>query len=213
MSGSPELSLPQKTARNASPHIGTKGGPEKLNLDEIKLMFHYDPLTGVFSNRNKVLSSGKCRPVGSRSQSGYTVISIKGVKVFAHKLAWLYHYGELPNTEIDHINRKKWDNRIVNLRLATRSINSRNTSVQCNSATGVIGLYVTTKLVKGVKIPAIGAQIKIDNKKFYLGTFTDFLEAAAHRFAAEQCVGWVNEADPPSSAQEVLVKYLASLQP
>lgn len=53
----------------------------------------------------------------------------------AHRVAWFLHYGRFPNGELDHIDGDKANNRIENLRVATRSQNTayrgktkRNTS-------------------------------------------------------------------------------------
>jgi hypothetical protein len=45
---------------------------------------------------------------------------------YAHRLAWLWWFGEWPEGGLDHINRIRNDNRIDNLREATRSENQRN---------------------------------------------------------------------------------------
>ena len=43
--------------------------------------------------------------------------------------------------EIDHINRKKNDNRKQNLRLVTRQQNCVNKSIQSNNTSGIVGVY------------------------------------------------------------------------
>lgn len=44
----------------------------------------------------------------------------------AHRVAWAIHYGVWPQLQIDHINRIRSDNRIVNLREVTNSQNQLN---------------------------------------------------------------------------------------
>ena len=44
-----------------------------------------------------------------------------------HHYVWFLEYGYVPKM-LDHINRDKADNRLENLRLATRSLNTRNTA-------------------------------------------------------------------------------------
>ena len=48
------------------------------------------------------------------------------VNVMAHRAAWAIYYGEAPVGFIDHINRVRTDNRISNLRLASRGQNAWN---------------------------------------------------------------------------------------
>ena len=73
-----------------------------------------------------------------------------------HRLVWEMHYGKIPKgMVIDHINRNKTDNRIENLRLATKSQNARN-----NNAKG----YWKNK-------HGYDVNIYLNYKKYYLGRF------------------------------------------
>mgnify|MGYP000864723466 FL=1 len=47
----------------------------------------------------------------------------------------------ISNKEIDHINRKKNDNRKQNLRIVTRQQNCINKSIQSNNKSGIVGVY------------------------------------------------------------------------
>lgn len=80
--------------------------------------FSYNPSTGL------IFHNGHQRGFYA-SDSRYLHIEIKGVRVKAHRLAWRLHYGQWPPfwLDMDHRNLKKDDNRIQNLRLATRSQN------------------------------------------------------------------------------------------
>ena len=81
---------------------------------------------------------------GSKNNRGYICICITldgvSIKHKAHRLAWLYTHGKFPPTEIDHINQTTCDNRIVNLRLATRSQNVRNTPLKKTNKSGFPGI-------------------------------------------------------------------------
>lgn len=87
----------------------------------------YDPATGAFTWK---WSSRKPGVVGQEAgwfdRSGHRVIEIEGNRYKASRLAWLYIHGEWPAEEIDHINRDPSDNRLCNLREATRVQNNVN---------------------------------------------------------------------------------------
>lgn len=116
--------------------------------------------------------------IGHSTQSGYVDITIKRRQYQAHRLAWLYVYGEWPSGEIDHINEDRSDNRISNLRIATRSQNVIRSNPRSKS--GFKGVYQDGS--------RWSAQIRVDRKCIYLGSYGSPEEAAdvvsrAHRFA------------------------------
>lgn len=94
---------------------------------EMRECLSYDPDTGAFEwakNRGNVKAGTKA---GTKTDArGYLVINFGGRRHYAHRLAWFFAHGEMPTGDIDHINRDPSDNRISNLRLATRSQNLAN---------------------------------------------------------------------------------------
>jgi hypothetical protein len=99
-----------------------------------------------------------------------------------HRLVWLYVYGAVPQAplEIDHINHDKTDNRIVNLREATRAQNIGNSKLQKGRT--FKGAYQ-----RGDKWISIFRQ---DGKLVWLGTFNTAEEAhAAYCKAAKEKFG------------------------
>ena len=66
---------------------------------------------------------------------GYKNGSIFRVPLSAHRAAWAILYGEWPD-HIDHINRNRSDNRIVNLRSVTKAQNAQNQSPRGSSPYG-----------------------------------------------------------------------------
>ena len=107
---------------------------------QLKDQLDYDPCTGVFK-RKKNRGKAKIGDVaGGINNKGYVYIRVFSVKYRAHRLAWLYVYGDFPKNQIDHINRIKTDNRIANLRDVTMSVNQRNRNLQANNTSGHVGV-------------------------------------------------------------------------
>jgi hypothetical protein len=131
-----------------------------LTQERLKEVLTYNPQTGFFT-RNK---TGK--PTGyAHKKLGYYQIGIDSKLYYAHRLAWLYMYGEMPNKDIDHINNNGFDNSINNLRTATRKENTRNSKFQKNNKSGYKGVFLDKRSGKWV------AAIKVDGKPIHLGLF------------------------------------------
>lgn len=60
--------------------------------------------------------------------------------VLVHRLAWFYVHGRWPTSDLDHINGNPLDNRICNLREATRSQNNWNAGLAKHNTSGVKGV-------------------------------------------------------------------------
>ena len=143
-----------------------------ITQSELKELLDYNQDTGIFTWKKNVSSRARVGDIaGSLSQAGYMNIVISKKKYSSHRLAWFYIYGEFPSNDIDHINNNKSDNRIINLREATRNQNNCNRNIQKNNKSGVKGIYKHTQYDKWV------AEIKINKKSIYLGVF-DNLELA-----------------------------------
>lgn len=100
----------------------------KLSQSQLKEVLHYNEETGIFVWKKCPTSKSRVKigaVAGSKISKGYIVISIFHVRYLAHHLAWFYVYGEWP-FEIDHKDRVSSNNRIKNLRLATRTQNNAN---------------------------------------------------------------------------------------
>ena len=108
---------------------------------ELKDTLSYCPITGMFLWK---ISKQGCKintPAGSLNKTtGYIRIKINQQRYQAHRLAWLYMYGHFPEGEIDHKNRVRSDNRIENLREATRQQNRFNSKQYKNNTSGQKGV-------------------------------------------------------------------------
>lgn len=101
-----------------------------------------------------------------RRDTGYVIVVINGTQHKGHRLAWLYVYGRWPEHGIDHINGDRSDNRIQNLRDVPPRTNSENQrSAKSGNKAGMLGVSWHEKNKKWQ------AEICIDGKKHYIGTF------------------------------------------
>lgn len=120
--------------------VGYKNAPE-VTVEHLRQVLDYNPETGVFLW--KVATSSRS-PIGSVAgtinKAGYRFISIDGRKYLAHRLAWLHVHGVWPSGDIDHVNRIKTDNRLINLREATRTQNNVNSKVRSDNTSGHRGV-------------------------------------------------------------------------
>lgn len=107
--------------------------------------------------------------------SGYLNGAILGAGVKTHKIAWIIeHNATVPEgMEIDHINGDGSDNRLCNLRLATRSENCMNRGSQKNKSSVFRGVNWHKKQSKWI------ACIKPHgHTSIHLGTFETEEDAA-----------------------------------
>src|SRR6185369_10895033 len=99
------------------------------------------------------------------NHQGYWRIFIYGKAYLGHRLVWLYVYGEWPRGDIDHVNRTRSDNRLCNLRVATRSQNLGNMGRRPVNTSGYKGVTWHKRAEKWL------AQISVNRKNIYLGLF------------------------------------------
>ena len=108
-----------------------------LTQSRLKEILHYDQVTGIFVWKTAKKYGLKIGSVaGIKNAQGYTTIQIDEIKYKAHRLAWLYCYGEFPKKNIDHINKIRNDNAITNLREANHSENGQNRSISKSNTSG-----------------------------------------------------------------------------
>jgi hypothetical protein len=152
----------------------------QLSAERLRTLLSYDPLTGHFTRLVSTSSNARAGDVVGRVDAkGYSVINIGGQKFKAHRLAWLASYGKWPTLQIDHIDTKKDNNRLSNLREATGSEQRANTNVTSRNKLGI----------KGIRRNGNGfaAEIKTNGERIYLGTFlTAEIARAAYEKAAKE---------------------------
>ncbi len=115
---------------------------EHLTQERLRELLIYDATSGCFfwlASRRERVKVGDV--AGSVTSHGYLRIRVAGRQYPAHRLAWLYVYGEWPKHHIDHIDGNRKNNAIDNLRDVSYSGNSQNKKVaHANNKCGLLGV-------------------------------------------------------------------------
>lgn len=144
-----------------------------LTHSRVLELFDLDAERGVLTRKVRTTNSVRVGdPVGTLS-NGYLRARVDGCHVSVHRLIWFYVNGVWPVEEIDHINGIKSDNRIANLREASRSQNNRNCPVRSDSSTGLRGVCWNNGR------SSYRVAIRINGRRVLLGTFHDAEQAHA----------------------------------
>jgi hypothetical protein len=153
----------------------------EITAERLRELLHYDPETGVFTRRVSTNNAYRVGDIaGGINSQGYLQIRLDKRLYKAHRLAWLYVHGELPPADVDHINGIKNDNRLGNLRPATRSQNQANMRKHDANTSGYKGVSWNQQHRKW------RANIRVNGRLKYLGAFDGPAEAhAAYLRAAE----------------------------
>jgi len=156
-----------------------------ITQEELKELFNYDSESGLFTRAKKQGSRGKVGDIaGSKRNTGYITIKVKGKQYQAHRLVWLYMTGEFPESDIDHINHVRDDNRWENLRETSRVVNCQNMSKSNANTSGCTGVAWSKENNKWL------AYINIEGKRSYLGYHIEYSEAVNARQNAEVLYGF-----------------------
>jgi hypothetical protein len=154
---------------------------QSITLDELRDFFSYDPETGeLFWKVNRGMARAGS-VAGSLHPAGYILVGVKRKLLRIHRVIWAICYGRWPVGDIDHINGDRADNRIANLREATRQENLRNSKKSATNASGVTGVFWQTRGRRWIAV--IGGPGT--RTYHYLGCFENFEDAVAARKAAE----------------------------
>jgi len=135
-----------------------------LTQKELKESVVYDPETGIFTRRE----TGEA--IGYPDKEGYITFNVRGGSRKAHRMAWLYVHGVVPEM-VDHANGVPHDNRICNLRGASPSQSAMNRGVRSDNTSGYKGAYFVRSTGKYISF------VKRGGKRYHLGTFNTAKEA------------------------------------
>lgn len=151
-------------------------------------MLTQDQANAMFEYRNgdlfwKIKASRKVRigeKVGSPNDGGYMRTTINYKPYRLHRVIFLMHHGYMPEN-IDHIDGNPSNNKIENLREATKSQNGMNVGIKKNNTSGVKGVCWH----KGSS--TWRAIVAVNGKQITLGYYKD-LERAKESVLAARAV-------------------------
>ena len=170
----------------------------EINPSLLSTLLDYNQSTGnlTWRRRSVDMFHGNCRiasawnsryagrPAFSAMRNGYNCGSIFGKVFQAHRVIWALVNGTWPESEIDHINHDRSDNRIANLRLASRGENARNQGQNRNNTSGASGVYFVKRRSKWL------ARVVCDGVSVYEGYFHTRDDAITAREAQMAAFGY-----------------------
>ena len=153
--------------------------PSDLTVAQVREYLTYDADTGHLTWIKR--PSSKIF-VGERAGSlvtttGYRSIQFLGCSYREHRLIWFLVYGYWADI-VDHIDHKRDNNKLSNLRDVTYSENSRNISSRKDTITGEQGIWWCKRRLKWV------AEITHNRKKVFQRTFDSIADARVQRAEA-----------------------------
>ncbi len=139
----------------------------------VKIMVNQQQVFDLFEYRDGHLYYRKIRKghrslAGGVANTGYWRVNIDGKKYQTHRLIYLMFYGRVPEF-VDHIDGDKTNNRIENLRAATRAQNQHNRRVRHDSVSGSKNVRWDKKAAKWRVVMRL-----TQHKQQHIGFFDDF---------------------------------------
>lgn len=179
----PEAGLKFSNLRDCGATMPVKQSRPKLTVERLREVLAYCPATGVFQWIKPLSSNARKGDVAGCvcEKDGYIRIRIDGTLHLAHRLAMLYIYQRWPEQLVDHKNGIKSDNRIENLRCASKQQNAQNTRRGwSHGSSGLLGAHFDK--TRGVWTSAI----KSGNQVQRLGDFASAQDAHDAYVAAKR---------------------------
>jgi hypothetical protein len=156
-------------------------------------MFFYKDGNLFRKSKPKGRSKPIDQPIGSIDKvTGYIKFQLKGKNYRVHRLIYLMVHKTLPKY-IDHINGNRADNRIENLREASKTNNNQNSSIRSDNTSGTRGVSWNSQT------NSWRVTIYVEGKQKHLGLFKD-LELAT-LVAEEASIKFYKEFSPINSRQ------------
>lgn len=158
--------------------------------ERLKECLRYDEETGLLywievRQRRKLNEPAgtvrRKKTYGHQRESAYRYIGVDGGIYAAHRLAWIWNFGDIPvGMQIDHQDGDGLNNRIANLRLVTPAEQARNMARPTTNTSGYTGVQISRDRKYWTAI--------IGSKR--IGTFGSKREAAERVASARLLLGY-----------------------
>ena len=155
-----------------------------MKQERLRQLLNVDPCTGILLWRyNHQRPDRIGQRTGWLTDTGYWRVALDGSTYYASQIIWLFVHGQLVGL-LDHINRDRSDDRLLNLRPATKGQNAVNSKMNSQNTSGYRGVSFCWSTSKW------RADIAIDGYRKNLGRFALPEQAhAAWRTAAIAAFG------------------------
>ena len=152
-----------------------------MNIQKLRETFSYHKDGHLLRKESKAFNAKILEKTNHLDSKGYRVTWFNGKVEREHRLIFAMHEGYLPEI-VDHIDRDKSNNKIENLRAATKSQNNVNSRIKSNNKSGVKGVYFckSTNMWR--------ARISFNGKTNEIGRFNDLQRAKEARVEAEKSI-------------------------
>lgn len=149
-------------------------------LKQLRDFLEYDSNIGELIWKQDYSKFKKGTVAGSINGQGYRMVSFNKLSTGAHRIIWFLIYGSFPDGIVDHINRKRKDNRLENLR--NISVGENNQNIDVMSRVG-LGRLVGASFCKTKN--KWQAKIRLNYKTTFIGYF-DTEEEAHNAYLAKK---------------------------
>jgi hypothetical protein len=139
-----------------------------LTKESLLETFEYKDGILYWKKANRPSFNGK--EAGWVNTNGYKRVFVDGKQHHIHRVIYMMFYGEMPKV-IDHIDGNPLNNRIENLRGATRAENALNSKLQSRNTSGCKNVTWSKDRKKWI------VYVKVNKKATYFGQY-DCLELA-----------------------------------
>lgn len=158
----------------------------EITKEYISSILEYRNGSLYWKKRDDVPNHINVRDVGKEAgypaKGGYWYIEINSKPIYRHRLVFLMHKGYLPEF-VDHIKSnpgEPHDDRIENLREASREQNQANRRINSNNTSGIKGVVWDPRSGKW------RGRISKNGKRYNIGYFTTLEEAEEKMSAARK---------------------------